>query len=494
MIEGLVQIPPELAELKSLETLDLSQTDITDISVLAELTKLTRLEMRATAVQDLRPLAELIALRELLLAQTKVQDLRPVSQLHQLERLMLDQTPVADIAPLAQLLGLRILELSDTLVTDLKPLADLSHLRQVSLWNTPVEDIAPLSNLHDLQQLEIVGTHVSNLRPLMRLRDVQNETDWFDLKFQNTAATRADPDIDRISKIQDERRRWDTLCDHLDGPKITQSPAEINFQKASAHIDKKLKLMQRKTVTGLEIRGADLERLPPQINQLTTLKNLTVSSAPLFDLSPLIGLDNLEKLSCLGSGKNASCTSLQDITPLGQLPSLRNLDLMGRRAVTDLRPLSKLASLEWLILYHTGVVDLSPLNSLQTLQLLDVRDTQITDIGPVAHLTSLKIFRIGFYTEKSTFPRMSPTSNVSLFSDISPLAGLTMLNSIDLLGTSVTNLSPLLELGQSKKRGSYVDVAFRDIPATHTDPELKRISHIRDAKLRWSSLCAHLSS
>ncbi|MGQ0501832.1 MAG: NACHT domain-containing protein [Panacagrimonas sp.] len=81
-----------------------------------------------------------------------------------------------------------------------------------------------------------------------------------------------------------------------------------------------------------------------------------------------------------------------------------------------------------LSLSRTGITDLSPLASMASLQSLDLTETPVTDLTPLAGMASLQSLNL---TE-------TPVT------DLSPLAGMASLQSLKLWGTPVTDLSPLV--------------------------------------------------
>jgi len=127
------------------------------------------LDLSGTQVDDLTPLSGLARLRLLGLAGTPVSGLTPLSGLTALARLGLAGTPVTDLKPLSGLAGLRELYLSATRVSDLTPLSRLTALEGLGLARTPVTDLTPLSGLSGLEWLGLAGTQVSDLTPLSRL-------------------------------------------------------------------------------------------------------------------------------------------------------------------------------------------------------------------------------------------------------------------------------------------------------------------------------------
>ncbi|MCH7725853.1 MAG: leucine-rich repeat domain-containing protein [Planctomycetes bacterium] len=100
------------------------------------------------------------------------------------------------------------------------------------------------------------------------------------------------------------------------------------------------------------------------------------------DLTPLAKLTSLEYLVLAD-------TQVSDLTPLTRLTRLQHLRL-DDTPVRDLTTLAKLTSLQVLDLDNTQVSDLAPLAELQNLEWLNIRRTQVSDLTPLANLTSLQ--------------------------------------------------------------------------------------------------------
>jgi Leucine-rich repeat (LRR) protein len=86
---------------------------------------LQKLDVSNTQVSNLSPLAGLSALQELFVYNTRVTDLSPLAGLSALQKLNFSDTQVADLSPLAGLSALQNLNFSDTQVCDLSPLIAL---------------------------------------------------------------------------------------------------------------------------------------------------------------------------------------------------------------------------------------------------------------------------------------------------------------------------------------------------------------------------------
>ena len=106
------------------------------------------------------------------LSQTQVSDLSPLKALSQLQNLSLSQTQVSDLSPLKALSQLQILHLNQTQVSDLSPLKELSQLWQLYLNQTQVSDLSSLKALSQLQILSVEQTKVTDRSPLKHLKNL----------------------------------------------------------------------------------------------------------------------------------------------------------------------------------------------------------------------------------------------------------------------------------------------------------------------------------
>jgi hypothetical protein len=129
--ENWTKAGPLLGRLTALQWLDLSKTQIADLTPLIGLTALKSLYLSETQVVDLTPLNGLTALEWLDLSATQVTDLAPLNGLAALQWLDLSATQVVNLAPLKGLTALQSLVLTDTQVADLAPLRDLPNLRLI---------------------------------------------------------------------------------------------------------------------------------------------------------------------------------------------------------------------------------------------------------------------------------------------------------------------------------------------------------------------------
>ncbi|WP_439551016.1 leucine-rich repeat domain-containing protein, partial [Falsiroseomonas sp.] len=306
--------------------LDLSQTQIADLSPLSGLSSLKSLDLRGTQVADVSPLAGLASLQSLNLMTTQVADVSPLAGLSSLQSLKLWGTKVADLSPLSGLSSLQSLDLMDTQVVDVSPLSGLSSLRLLNLWGTLVADISPLSGLSSLQSLDLIGTQVADVSPISGLSGLQS------------------------------LNLWGTLVADV-SPLAGLSGLQL-----------------------LNLWGTKVADVSP-LSGLSSLQSLNLWDTQVADVSPLSGLTSLQTLDLAG-------TKIADVSPLSGLSSLQSLNLRDTQ-VSDVSPLSGLSSLQTLNLWGTKVADVSPLSGLSGLQSLNLWGTKVADVSPLSGLTSL---------------------------------------------------------------------------------------------------------
>ena len=310
-----------------LKILDLSNSQVSDISPLSFIKGLQELGLDGTQVNNIRPLSCLIDLQILYFSGTQVRDISSLSSLKKLYELGFSNAAVDDITPLSCLKNLRELGLSKTQISDITPLSSLKNLQKLYLSKTQISDITPLSSLKNLQKLYLWQTRVSDIKPLSSLESLQelylNKTEVSDIKFLSS-----------------------------------------------------LKNLQELGLSETEVRD---------ITPLSSLKNLQelgLSETEVRDITPLSSLKNLQEL-----GLNE--TGVSDITPLSSLKNLQVLDL-SETEVSDIAPLSFLKNLQDLGLSETQVSDITPLSSLKNLQKLYLRQTQVNDVSSLLSLKKLK--------------------------------------------------------------------------------------------------------
>ncbi|NLE12229.1 MAG: leucine-rich repeat domain-containing protein, partial [Clostridiales bacterium] len=153
---------------------------------LAEAEAVTRLDVSfdwQQYVADAKPIEEISGLENfknlesLDLSQNAIADITPLAGLTKLTLLVLDGNPVADIAPLGALTNLKVLAMSGCAAQDYSPLANLTGLECLMLKNSTLYDASPLAGLKSLKRLYLEGCSLS-YSPLADIYDNLEEKDF----------------------------------------------------------------------------------------------------------------------------------------------------------------------------------------------------------------------------------------------------------------------------------------------------------------------------
>ena len=150
-----------------LETLNLRNTRVSEITAIGSLTALTRLSLNDTKVSDVTALRPLTTLATLALDDTEVSDISALGSLTALTTLSLDRTQVSDITALGALTALTKLWLDVTQVTDISALGSMTSLTALWLNYTQTSDITPLSGCRSLDNLWLRSTNLADITPLL---------------------------------------------------------------------------------------------------------------------------------------------------------------------------------------------------------------------------------------------------------------------------------------------------------------------------------------
>ena len=207
-----------------------------------------------------------------------------------------------------------------------------------------------------------------------------------------------------------------------------------------------------------EVRGLNFRNftdLPPEIGQLTSLKTLDLYNNKLTSLPPEIGqLTSLEDL-------NIECNEATSLPPeIGQLTSLKGLYL-DRNELTSLPPeIGQLTSLEYLYLKDNELTSLPPeIGQLTSLEDLDLKDNELTSLPPeIGRLTSLQ--KLGLIDNELT----------SLPPEIGQL---TSLKELYLIDNELTSLPP--EIGQLT---SLKELYLHNNKLTSLPPEIGQLTSL----------------
>jgi hypothetical protein len=191
------------------------------------------------------------------------------------------------------------------------------------------------------------------------------------------------------------------------------------------------------------------------LGYLTSISDLSIESGFRFEeLVHLAGLQRLESLSLW------NCLPTDSLDPLENLPCPLNMQSLslggGFERVRSLEPLKRFQNLRVLILSSfKSITDLSILTHLPLLEHLSfIGNSNITDLSSLAELTrlqSLYLDQCSAISDLSPVGRLIELRELELdscprISSLEALLRLRNLQSINIVGTEVRDLSPLLSL------------------------------------------------
>lgn len=169
-----------LSEMVNLRRLAITHQLIEDISPLQNLTKLESLGLTYLLIEDLSPLQNLKKLESLSLSYNRIGDNTEVlAGLSNLKYLYLNNNNIAYLPTLDSLMQLTHITLDHNRIQNLQPLAGLSYLELLSISHNGLQDISPLSNYDYIDTLDLGHNDISDLSPLreiQRLRIVKIKT------------------------------------------------------------------------------------------------------------------------------------------------------------------------------------------------------------------------------------------------------------------------------------------------------------------------------
>lgn len=149
---------------------DSSQTRISDVSVLKDFHQLESLELRDNHINDITPLQNLTQLKVLDISQNPLKegDISPLRELVGLLHLNIRETGVNDLSPLENMIYLEYLNIhSNHEITCLKPVGTLKNLQGLIMRNVPTGgDLEFLTELTGLTRLNLRNCSVKDLSVL----------------------------------------------------------------------------------------------------------------------------------------------------------------------------------------------------------------------------------------------------------------------------------------------------------------------------------------
>lgn len=339
-----------LGELSDLRHLNISNTLVNDLLPLRNLNKLETLDCHGIPVRDLTPLQYSTLLHELNFGNTLITSINPVSNLYRLERINCSGNRIGSFTSLENLPELRQLECDSIEIYNLDDFKSLRNLEVLSISNTYVSDLSPLSDLEGIRRLNCDNTLVTSLEPLAKFENLE-------YLFINNTGVRSLSPLNGLSSL---KRIYcnNTLVTGTDAIQFMRENKGCLVVYESEELKKAWMEMDEvwKDIFSeqLGLSGTPSEE---ELHGLLRIEELNLSGRKdITDLTPLRKLYNLKKL-------NVSYTGALDFSPLMELFKLEYLNLSGT-SVKTLDNLVLLNELQSLLIDSTAVSLLEPLYNL----------------------------------------------------------------------------------------------------------------------------------
>jgi len=355
-----------LSQMRQLQRLNFSNTNILDISPLRNLTRLEVLNCENTKVADLTPLRYATDLKELHISLTQVTDLTPVARFQKLIDFSAENCKISNIEALKGLLLLQQINLSGSKILNINDLKQLTKLEKLLLNNTAINDLTALQNLKNLKYLQINNTKVTNVSAL------NSATSLEELRINNTTISDISPllNLPKITKI---------YCDN----------SGITKEKAEAFAAQKTDCL---LIYATEALKTWWSMLPADWKD-TFKKYVTIASSVPTDVE-LHQIANIEEIDI--SGK-------QNIRSLNQISMLENLKVLKASGcgISRIEELEELSDLQYIDISNTTVSSVRFLKNHNDLKHLNIENTEVDSLEELLNCRDLRII----YCDKTRIPK-----------------------------------------------------------------------------------------
>lgn len=273
-------------------SIDLSKTNISDISHLNNLTQLNTVNVSGNKISNIYSLGTL-NLKEADLSNNNISNVIPLSSEIGLTKLNLSNNSVTDLSPLSNLFYLSTLDLSNNNKKasiggyDISPLGMLVNLTNLNLSSNNIKKIDSLENLDKMLNLNLSMNGIQDISGIKNMSVLQN---------LNLANNYLINDISVIKNLENIKA-------------IDLSQNQVKYLNP---------LSELTNLTDLNLENNDITDISP-LEDLVQLEKLKLDNNKITNIYPLVDLTNLNTLYISGNGQF-------DTTPLSNLQNLSHKD------------------------------------------------------------------------------------------------------------------------------------------------------------------------
>ncbi|APC79133.1 leucine-rich repeat domain-containing protein [Clostridium botulinum] len=342
-----------IENMTALEKLNLSGTDIKDISLLKCLINLKEVNISNTSISDITALKNSIYIRYLNLNETNVTTLQVIEKFQYIERLYVSGTKINTVPQLSSLLELDLSNCNINDISFINYLHNLTYLNvdKLKYKSNILGNISFVSSLEKLEYLSIANTDVVNIDVLKNLINLR--------KLDITGCAQINTQVlNHVEIIGNEIVNF--------GDKVLEREIRELINNYSEPIYKR----QLSSITKLELSGRGIVDLQG-LESMENLTYLDLSNNEISNIDSIKKLVNLKKL-VLHKNKIGSIKSIESLKYLEELDLSNNL-------IGDITALGGLSQLTRLDLSRNGIVSINSLGSLINLQYLSLYENKISE-------------------------------------------------------------------------------------------------------------------
>lgn len=307
-------VPLTANNLLKIESLNLTYSDITDLTGLSYLKNLKLIDLTGNSISDISELGQLPLLGSVSLRFNKAQSLPDLAPLKTTAITQLNLVAnnygnePEKIAAISDLTQLTNLELQNTKITTVPDLTKLTQLTTLGVAGNKITDVSALQGKTTLTELSINANQITDFTPVASLVNLET------LHIGNNRSA----DVSSLKTLTKLKK--------------------ANFSQMGLSDNEMQIFANMKQLEWLAIDFNDQISDLSALSQLEHLTDLDFSKDNVQSLAPLLGLKNLKTLGF--SNNNVS-----DVSALKNLTNLQTINMM-RNHIYDISPLKDLANLQ----------------------------------------------------------------------------------------------------------------------------------------------------
>lgn len=383
----------------------LAETDSADLDMLYRFVSIDSLNLSGNrAIKSLSPLSELRDLKVVDISNTQIQDLGPISNVTFLESLNISSTPTSDIQFIKYSDRLRFLDISNTQVDSIAELINLKNLISLKIQKAPIASFSVINEFQNLEELDLRESgfnNAENIKSLKKLKKLNLSRNYL-INFSALQGLEAMQILDLSETNIQDLSPLSGMAD-LEILDITQTP--VGDLNPLANLQKLKKVSADQTqITPLA--ADNFVRSHPGILLIHHVKDLeswwdALSVAwkeVLKKINPQITSNqpSIEVLTqtVMVTDLNLDASGIATLNPITRFVNLSSVSFSDNPLVDDLLPLSELKLLKKIVGKNTAVSDLSSIEEIQGLESIDLEGSKVKTILPVLNFPELTYLNV----------------------------------------------------------------------------------------------------